>query len=817
MKIPLPVALLVIVLTLAAVGVVFYFQVDPGSEPAPEPVVNAKLPYQTEEAWSVLEVAQTVADLAAFGAGKASKSVQVAETAQDGVYDVRTALGRFSLDVREGIWNPKTYSSLAAKAVGTPDGVAESTAPALTHLLEPGFKNLAEENRRISDLLTKAPHSATAHVQAALLLGTIGLNDHAGVFRDPRRILNRMTAHLALAQAGNVDESDPGFLVASALLLTLTGNQSAAVAAIERWPDTDPLAPWKTLLLLRNTGDWRLAEHLGPQTPPAVRNEFLRAMVTAITPRAALDYLREHKVAPDATLWRMFNEAPLGVELGHIFRKPMLEVELTETAAAAKFFGLPVSQEDSSWINDYLDTPAAGVVIQTPSGPAIEVAGRAVFADFHQRHLLSGISNLFSFLHDSWGVREQAEAVGEFVRAQLPDLRLKPFLVRLMARTDDARRAANPAAEAIIFEAPESVTPEMWAALRRNEDERDSVAAPDFHGWFSPEVPRQTAFETGLRLSAIGVGDENDAAWLAELWQRSPYDFTLSRFNAYLEQGKSWTISAPILDKWFVKILPYNVPAMKRRAATLESDPVAYAEAMEAVVRFDPDELLRIAAVAARAGRDDLRETFLLRAFEDAEDRVWMANESPWLVARLYETGRIQKAHEVADAAAEVYSYQGLKSALWLAEAEGRWKQAMEIAEKIDKRYNDGPGEQAACYLRMTERSPEEAPAYRHFVKEVFPDGVKKVALADFTDPPTAGVRLDSGSPTLKQFGLEPGQIVVALDGHRIESLAQYTTIRSLNSDPEMTVIAWDGQAYRELRGSVPGRTFSVEITTYRR
>ncbi|MDX2080340.1 MAG: hypothetical protein SFU53_06105 [Terrimicrobiaceae bacterium] len=817
MKIPLPIALLLIALSLAVVGVVAYFQVNTLDGPEPVPVIDPKLPYQTEEAWTVREVAQSLADLAAFGAGKASQPVEVAESSVDGVYNIRSSSGRFSVDVRGGIWSPTTYSELATKMAGAPSGLQQQPVPDWSNLLNPGFQNLAEENRRISDWLTKEPKSADGHVQAALLLGTIGLNDRASDFRDPRRVMNRMTAHLALARALGVDEGDPAHRVASAMLLTLAGNQSAAVEEINGWPETDELAPWKSLLLLRNTGDWRLVEHLGPQTPPAVRNEFIDAMVRSITPRAGFDYIRERSVSPDVAIWRIFNEAPMSVQLGHVFQKRMLEFELAETAAAAKFYGLPVAADRADWLRDYLETPAGSVVVETPNGRMVDVAGRDIFADFHQRHLLGGISGLFQFLHDYWGVRDQAQQLREFVLSELPDLRLKPFLVRLIARTDDDQRAANPAGEAVIFKAPESVTPEMWATLRRDAAGKERFSAPDFHGWFSPEVPRQTAFETSLRLYSIGVGDENDANWLGELWKRSPFDYTLSCFNAFLDEGKSWAISLPVLDKWLAKILPYNVSAMKRRAVPLESDPVAYAEAMEPVIRFDPDQLIQVAAVAEKRGYDDLREKYLLRAFEDADNRVWMANESPWLVARLYESGRVEKAREVADAAAEVYSYSGLQAAIWLAEAEGRWKDAMELARKTDERYNEGPSEQVACYLRMNERSPDEAAAFVDVVKEVFPDGIQKATLTDFSGPPSAGSRIDSASAQLERFGLKPGQIIVGLDGYRVDSYEQYAAIRGLREDPTMKIIAWDGQEYREMEGTVAGRRFHVEMSTYRK
>lgn len=817
MKVPAPVAVLLIALSLLVVGAILYFQVSSLDGPEPPPLISPKLPYQTEEAWMVSEVTQTLSDLIAFGAGKKTKPVRVKETSEDGVYEVRSSLGEFSLDVRSGIWNPSTYSPLATKAVASTGECDENPPSALMNLLEPGFQNLAEENRRISDWLTREPGSAPAHVQAALLLGSIGLNDHAGLFRDPRQVLNRMTAHLALARALGISESDDSFLVASALLKTLTGNQSEAVSLIETWPEKEALTPWKNLLLLRNTNDWRLVEEIDATTPAALRNEAVRARVVAITPGAALDFLRKNEIEPDATIWRIFNEANLGVELGHVFNKPILDVEFSESAIAAKHFDIPVEEDNADWVLKYLNTPAAGVVRKTRNGPAIEVAGQDIFADYHQRHLLAGFSKLFSFLQDMWGVRDQAGQLKNYVLNEMPDLRLKPFLIRDIARSDAERHAANPAGEAVIFKAPETVTPLMWAALRRNQQKQDVTPAPDFHGWFSPEVPRQTAFETGERLYAIGVGDESDSAWLGELWQRAPYDYPLSAFNAYLEQGQSWTIPAPVLEKWFARVLPYNIPAMQRRADALQSDPEAFAAAMEKVIRFAPNTLLDVACVAGSHGRDDLREEYLLRAFAEAEDRVWMANESTWLVARLYTTGRVEKAREVADAAAEVYSYRGLESALWLAEAQGRWGEAMEIAKKIDQRYNEDPCEQVACYLRMNQQAPMQSAAFHGMEKKLFPKGLKKAALSDFTGPPTNGTRIDSNSTKLQNFGLVPGQIIVGLDGYKVDSMPQYQAIRRLRSDDEMTIIAWDGQSYREITGSVPRRFFDVDMTTYPR
>ena len=43
-----------------------------------------------------------------------------------------------------------------------------------------------------------------AHAEAALIVGTLALREAATVFNDPRRLISRMTAHLAVADASGI-------------------------------------------------------------------------------------------------------------------------------------------------------------------------------------------------------------------------------------------------------------------------------------------------------------------------------------------------------------------------------------------------------------------------------------------------------------------------------------------------------------------------------------------------------------------------------------------------------------------------------------
>lgn len=825
MKIPNWLGGVILLAVLAGVGVYAYHEINRGADPGSDPGGEAHdgRAFHTEEEWTALRIAQFLADFGALGRKEQLQTAAIRRlpsTGDEADYEVRWGGKKGVIAAGRGIWNPEAYTDWARAVLPKADATRPEldAVAAAGKVLNPSFDTFQAENRRISDFLNAHPASGAGHLQAAVLVGTIGLNDHAGKFRDTRIPLHRMTAHLAAADALGVSPADPARQLAEGIRLTLIGQEAEALKCVAAWPADPALDPWRAVLRFRNTGDWRVAEADPGSAPAAVVQARFDALCASLGPGAGVEFLRKASVEPDITLWRIANAYNLSVSEGHVFTKPILAFELKEITDAAERLGVTVSKDNLKWLTDYLDTPEGSPVVAGETGPRIDVAGKNLFAGYHQRHLMQAGAGLFAFLNDSWGVRDEAGQLAKFLETKLPDLRYKPFLLRMNARNDAARKERNVPCEQIIAAHPEWVTPTLWASLRRDKDDREILPAPDFHAWFRPEIPRGTAYHAGDRLWEIGVGDENDREWLRVLNARKPYDYGLSLFNARLESGEDARIPGDVAARWLGPQMDFSVFALKRVASAYEGQPQLYEEHMSRAVAWDPDLSILLGNYFAKRQDDEKAATWFLRAYREANDRVWMANNALWIVKHLAANGKGALATEIAEDAAEVYSHGGLSTHVWLMEHEGRWDRALETAARIDDRYNRGkPTSQTACLIRLSELSPEKAAAggYQDTIFQIFPGGVQKAALADFAGPPTQGVRIDGDSPALVPFGLARNMVVVALNGYRTDTFDQYDVIRTLSDDPTMQLIVWDGARYRVSEGSLPGRRFRVDMVDH--
>jgi hypothetical protein len=201
---------------------------------------------------------------------------------------------RIVLPIRDYVWSPATYTPAAATVidVGPPPAAEVSTlASSLQALTNPLPAVIQQENLRVSAALQANLRSADAHEEAAMILAALAFREAAGDFSDPRRIMSRMTAHLAVARHLR---PSPGIVgrVADAALLTLAGRERDAIdgiRALER--DNVPgLRPWLRALRLRNTFDWRPTRDDRSLTL-FEQLETLRAIQATLGSDRALDYV----------------------------------------------------------------------------------------------------------------------------------------------------------------------------------------------------------------------------------------------------------------------------------------------------------------------------------------------------------------------------------------------------------------------------------------------------------------------------------------------------------------------------------------------
>jgi hypothetical protein len=90
------------------------------------------------------------------------------------------------------------------------------------------------------------------------------------------------------------------------------------------------------------------------------------------------------------------------------------------------------------------------------------------------------------------------------------------------------------------------------------------------------------------------------------------------------------------------------------------------------------------------------------------------------------------------------------------------------------------------------------------------------VTIDSFSGPPTNGIVIKSNSPQLQRASLSQGDVVVALDGCKVESDPQYDYINAQATDPKMDFIIWRQNTYLEVHATVPHRKFHVDMDAYK-
>ena len=227
---------------------------------------------------------------------------------------------------------------------------------------------LERESQRLSTLLENDLLDAPTHEQAALVIAALALRESAGYFSDPRRLLCRITAHLAWASAlrqGGTPSVDAQ--MAEIALLALVGRQRVAlgeIARLERDSLGNPaVQAWLRSLRLRVTVDCRNLKDPG-QASLLERLEHFRALAWSLDVDHALVFSREHgrESVPD---WgRRALARGVNLEVGNVFTASAtgLElVDLAETWQAAR--GTPLATLDG-----VLDAPPQRCIVRLEDG-----------------------------------------------------------------------------------------------------------------------------------------------------------------------------------------------------------------------------------------------------------------------------------------------------------------------------------------------------------------------------------------------------------------------------------------------------------------
>jgi hypothetical protein len=765
--------------------------------------------FPDEQTWIVREIAQDVLEMVRFAKSRARTSTALAVKA-DGV-----AAGSTRYRIEAGfpvplvvsasphVWAPEAYAELAralmkADSVTAAPETGTAGPPTLERLTDLRAPMIEAENLAVSKRLMAQVLSARAHEEAAVVAGALALRESARSFSDTRRTLSRMTAHLALAQAVRGQHAaGPDGRLAVILLTTLVGRQVEALellARMESRPDvTRAERAWATALSMRNDGDWRRLREPAKATL-IERLEYFRALARADNASRALEGLpiRPPDDVPD---WgRQAMATSFSVEEGNRFVRDAIARELQELDrvwTVSHATPLPVDR-----IVAILQTaPGRAVHVANDGKTTIQVLDWGAWASAGVRHVYADLETADSFLRYQLRLKEAADELRTRAEAAFGTLPLQP-LAALRSGGSATPPGFCDAMGRIIRQAPDSLTAINWDFAYR-QCARVTAGFPSYTSWFAPVVPAGTAFDVDRRLRTGDIALKVDLAAIEGLRRLAPYNESV--VLAYLGKKYGAKLDPAVVAQEFGRMAEYQVSALRRIQEASKDDPAARLATLEKMCAASADRCVDLGVYLAWAQSPDAAARAYQKAVDGARDRVYVANSVEWLVNYYHDHGDTAKALALATMAAEAYSEKGLETMARYQERLKNYDEAERYYKAAEERY--GQGRLADFYLRYQkqvggDRFAREAKAAS---ERVFPSGLKKVALSDL-QAPANGV-LVTNPANGQGWGLRVGDVVVALDGYRVENTSQYAFAKALSQEPKMRLFVQRGNGFVELMG----------------
>lgn len=736
----------------------------------PEPLTT---PNQTEHAWAIRETTLDIAEMAASARGAKPMA------------DVAPPVGAMP-------WTPEAFVAFAREHFGASKSPRTPVADQYLALAQLTSAAVARSSEIVSDALRRNMREPRAHDSAALVVAAFGLGEAAGGLSDVRWSLNRITAHLAVADALRPAGEAPSIdgQLARVAFLALANRTRSAMALLDAMaprPNDRALLAWTRALRMRLTHDWRQmpSPELGSRIE---KREYFRARRKTMKTVRAGQELAMLSESPAADFGRIVMTSSPGVEDGNDFVEPALGAELLEMS---EVYRLVQKQQLPSAVPDAIINVRAGRLM---SSGVPRVVSWGAWAEFFQRHIGLYIEEVDDFQRRMLASEDRADRT----KAQLDQLfrgwTLFPVasIMRTRGRGLEGDATYLREAIAVAYRAPELVNYLYWSTLAFAVGyEIVPRGMPRQASWFSVAPSAAVPYEAGAR--ARDTLPRLQPAALAALLDEASSDVGLHS-HALAPRPNTQAVRSSVAA-WFRDRAAFDLFSIDGAvlwSRTVEED----IEWRQKGCALAVAQCLSLARLYAFVGDEPKAVAEYERAFKNpALDAVAMANASNWLVRYYERTDQLPRAYDLAQRSADVGSGTGMTTLARLYERRGRIDEAEDLYRRIAIRYRRAAREIAGFYYRqfVVGGKPAYEARWRAIEQALFPNGLQK-APAAMTQQPAKGVSVYQDSATSRRVRLQAGDIIIAVDGWIVEDKEQFDAVMAFTEPSEPhKLTAWRG------------------------
>jgi tetratricopeptide (TPR) repeat protein len=270
--------------------------------------------------------------------------------------------------------------------------------------------------------------------------------------------------------------------------------------------------------------------------------------------------------------------------------------------------------------------------------------------------------------------------------------------------------------------------------------------------------------------------------------------------------------TSPILDYNLRKLKSLEGKLLESRfVGSKDWNPSEYEMLLRKHVTMEPDAYFALADFLRTQGKDDEAAAMDRKGAAEAYDQVGMSDSVLNLVDYDLNHGLKDEALAISQKASDLGSQMGMGTYSYVLDRLGRLDEAESVAKEIQADYGDDSW-LLTVHIANPDHFPEE---YALAKNNAFPDGLVRVGLAFFSGKPQTGCQIGGLSSRLEEAHLEVGDVIVALDGYKVDSERQYGFVQHLTNDSHMDFIIWREGRYIEVKAYLTARRFFAPINDY--